>query len=143
MGPVPAACQHTRVHWKYAASPPGPRRASGARNGNIRAAEGVSGIRRLRGGWRAVIGAVDPVAYRKGCALGAIKKGHRRRAGGTVQQYAYKACGARLAVNPGFERMRTPPVIIRAAMNMYFSGEAYRDVAETLGMPDCPATGPS
>ena len=30
--------------------------------------------------------------------------------------------------------MRTPPLIIGAAINMYLNGESYRDMAETLGM---------
>ena len=107
---------------------------------HIRAAEAVSGIRRLRGGKRVVIGRVDAAVCRKGCAQGAIKKGRRRRAGGTVQQYACKACGARFTANLGFERMRTPPLIIGAAINMYFNGESYRDVAETLGMLGYPVT---
>ena len=100
---------------------------------HIRAAEAVSGIRRLRGGKRAVIGRIDAAVCRKGCAQGVIKKGRRRRAGGTAQQYARRACSTGLAANPGFERMRTP-LIIGAAINMHFNGEPYRDVAETLGM---------
>ena len=107
---------------------------------HIRAAEAVSGIRRLRGGKRVVIGRVDAAVCRKGCAQGVIKKGRRRRAGGTAQQYARRACGAGLAANLGFERMRTPPLIIGAAINMYFNGESYRDVAETLGMLGYPVT---
>ena len=63
-----------------------------------------------------------------------IKKGRVRRARGRVQQYACKACGARFTANLGFARMRIPPVIVGAALNMYFNGESYRDVAETLGI---------
>ena len=42
---------------------------------HIRAAEDASGIRRLRGGRRAVIGRVDAVVCRNGCGGGVIKKG--------------------------------------------------------------------
>ena len=77
---------------------------------------------------------------RKRRAQGVIKKGRRRRATGTARQYARRACGAGLAANPGFERMRTLLLIIRAAIDMHFSGESYRDMAETLGMPGCPVT---
>ena len=69
-----------------------------------------------------------------------IKKGRVRRARGRVQQYACKACGARFTANLGFARMRIPPVIVGAALNMYFNGESYRDVAETLGMLGYPVT---
>lgn len=107
---------------------------------HIRAAEDVSGIRRLRGGRKMVIGPVDPVVCRKGCASGVIKKGWRRTARGRVQRYACKACGARLTASMGFEGMRVPPEIIGAAISMYFNGESYRDVAETVGMLGYPVT---
>ena len=107
---------------------------------HIRAAEDVTGIRKLKGGRRVAIGRVDAAVCRKGCAQGVIKKGRRRRAGDMVQQYACKACGSRFTANLGLERMRTPPLIIGAAINMYLNGESYRDVAETLGMLGYPVT---
>ena len=107
---------------------------------HIHAAEHVSGLRRLRGGRRMTIGPVSTAVCKKGCAAGVIKKGWRPTAGGRVQQYACKACAARFTANLGFGRMRTPPVIIGAALNMYFNGESYRDVAETLAMLGYPVT---
>lgn len=107
---------------------------------HIRAAEDASGIRRLRGGRRAVVGRVDAVVCRNGCAGGVIKKGRAPRAGGMVQQYGCKVCGARFVARLGFRRMRTPDVIIGAALNMYFNGESYRGVAETLGTLGYPIT---
>lgn len=112
---------------------------------HIRAAEDASGIRRLRGGRRAVIGRVDAVVCRNGCGGGVIKKGWAPRAGGRVQVYGCKVCGckvcgARFTARLGFRRMRTPAVIVGAALNMYFNGESYRDVAETLAMLGYPVT---
>lgn len=107
---------------------------------HIRAAEDASGIRRLRGGRRAAIGCVDAIMCRNGCTGGVIKKGWAPRARGQVQLYGCKVCGARFTANLGFRRMRTPPVIVGAALNMYFNGESYRDVAETLGMLGYPVT---
>jgi transposase-like protein len=47
---------------------------------------------------------------------------------GAIQRYLCKGCGKRFSFNIGFERMHATPQIITTAMQLYFSGESFRNV---------------
>lgn len=47
---------------------------------------------------------------------------------GNVQRYKCKDCGKRFSFNIGFEQMHATPQIITTAMQLYFSGESFRNV---------------
>jgi transposase-like protein len=61
-----------------------------------------------------------------------VKCGTRVNKYGTVQRYKCRNCGRRAAWNPGFERMRATPEDIIEALQLFFSGESTRKIAEFM-----------
>jgi transposase-like protein len=57
-----------------------------------------------------------------------IKFGLRKNRYGNVQRYNCADCGKRFTCNIGFERKQASPQIITTAMQLYFSGESFRNV---------------
>jgi transposase-like protein len=57
-----------------------------------------------------------------------IKFGMRKNRYGNVQRYKCEDCGKRFTYNIGFERKQASPQIITTAMQLYFSGESFRNV---------------
>ncbi len=49
-----------------------------------------------------------------------------------LQRFLCKACGKRFSVNIGFEEMKASPQVITSAMQLYFTGESYRNVQKFL-----------
>ena len=57
-----------------------------------------------------------------------VKDAIRHNKRGDIQRYLCKACGKRFSVNIGFEKMKATPQVITSAMQLYFTGESYRNV---------------
>ena len=61
-----------------------------------------------------------------------VKNAKRHNKYGTIQRYQCKTCGKRFSVNIGFEKMKSSPQIITSAMQLYFTGESFRNVQKFL-----------
>lgn len=48
------------------------------------------------------------------------------------KRYLCKDCGKRFSFNIGFEKMHTSPQMITSAMQLYFTGESFRNVQKFL-----------
>src|SRR6185503_2065291 len=57
-----------------------------------------------------------------------VKKAIRRNKLYNIQRYLCKDCGKRFSFNIGFEKMRAQPDAITSAMQLYFTGESFRNV---------------
>lgn len=60
------------------------------------------------------------------------KHGLRHNKYGDIQRYSCKLCNRRFSINVGFEKMRATPNIITSAMQLYFTGESFRNVQKFL-----------
>lgn len=49
-----------------------------------------------------------------------------------LQRYSCKDCNFRFTINLGFEKMKGTPQIVTSAMQLYFSGESFRNVQKFL-----------
>ncbi|MFA5365699.1 MAG: IS6 family transposase [Candidatus Bathyarchaeia archaeon] len=63
-----------------------------------------------------------------------VKNAVRHNKQGDIQRYLCRACGKRFSINIGFEKMRATPQVITSAMQLYFTGESYRNVQKFLKM---------
>jgi transposase-like protein len=61
-----------------------------------------------------------------------IKKSVRHNQSGDIQRFFCKGCGKRFSFNLGFEGMRATPQVITSAMQLYFTGESFRNVQKFL-----------
>jgi len=61
-----------------------------------------------------------------------VKAGFRHNKSGDLQMYLCNSCNKRFTFNLGFEGMRVSPQIITSAMQLYFTGESYRNVQKFL-----------
>lgn len=61
-----------------------------------------------------------------------MKDGVRHNKHGDLQVYLCRKCGKHFTLNLGFEGMRATPQIITSAMQLYFTGESYRNVQKFL-----------
>src|SRR3990170_7459593 len=61
-----------------------------------------------------------------------VKNAVRHNKCGDIQRYVCKSCGKRFSINIGFEKMRATPQVITSAMQLYFTGESYRNVQKFL-----------
>src|SRR3989304_3351688 len=61
-----------------------------------------------------------------------VKDAVRHNKRGGIQRYLCKSCGKRFSINIGFEKMRATPQVITSAMQLYFTGESYRNVQKFL-----------
>src|SRR5919109_2282314 len=51
---------------------------------------------------------------------------------GDIQRYSCRNCYKRFTINLGFERMHATPQIITSAIQLYFTGESFRNVQKFL-----------
>jgi putative transposase len=65
-------------------------------------------------------------------SLNIVKNAVRRNKHGDIQRYLCKSCGKRFSINIGFEKMRATPQVITSAMQLYFTGESYRNIQKFL-----------
>ncbi|CAE6488977.1 IS6 family transposase [Candidatus Nitrosotenuis uzonensis] len=61
-----------------------------------------------------------------------VKHGIRHNRNYDIQRLSCKDCSFRFSINLGFERMKASPQIITSAMQLYFSGESFRNVQKFL-----------
>lgn len=61
-----------------------------------------------------------------------VKHGIRHNKHYDIQRFSCKDCQFRFSVNLGFERMKGSPKIVTSAMQLYFSGESFRNVEKFL-----------
>jgi putative transposase len=61
-----------------------------------------------------------------------VKRALRRNKQNTIQRFVCKECDRRFSFNIGFERMHASPQMITSAMQLYFTGESFRNVQKFL-----------
>jgi transposase-like protein len=61
-----------------------------------------------------------------------VKHRIRHNKYGDIQRYSCRNCYKRFTINLGFERMHATPQIITFAMQLYFTGESFRNVQKFL-----------
>jgi transposase-like protein len=79
-----------------------------------------------------VIQPVNSLACRYCNSDKVVKKAIRHNKYGDIQRYLCKSCGKRFSFNVGFERMHATPQVITSAMQLYFTGESFRNVQKFL-----------
>jgi transposase-like protein len=79
---------------------------------------------------------IEPVVSASSCvcchSTNVIKYGVRHNKYGDVQLFHCNECSRHYTLNLGFEKMKASPKMITVAMQLYFSGESLRNVAESL-----------
>ncbi|MCZ7383382.1 MAG: DDE-type integrase/transposase/recombinase [Candidatus Methanoperedens sp.] len=79
---------------------------------------------------------IEPVVSVSSCvychSTNVIKYGVRHNKYGDVQLFHCNDCSKHYTLNLGFEKMKASPKTITVAMQLYFSGESLRNVAESL-----------
>jgi putative transposase len=61
-----------------------------------------------------------------------LKHGVRHNKYGDIQRYSCNNCYKRFTINLGFEKMHATPQVITSAMQLYFTGESFRNVQQFL-----------
>ncbi len=61
-----------------------------------------------------------------------VKRGLRKNQAGQVQRFYCKACGHKFVVNEGFLKMKNDGKIVCLALDLYFKGNSFRKIADTL-----------
>jgi putative transposase len=61
-----------------------------------------------------------------------VKHGIRHNKYGDLQRYSCLNCYKRFTINLGFEKMHATPQVITSAMQLYFTGESFRNVQKFL-----------
>lgn len=61
-----------------------------------------------------------------------VKHGVRHSASGDIQRWSCRDCRKWFTINLGFERMQATPQAITSAMQLYFTGESFRNVQKFL-----------
>lgn len=79
---------------------------------------------------------IEPVVSFSSCvychSTNVIKYGVRHNKYGDVQLFHCNDCSKHYSLNLGFEKMKATPKTITVAMQLYFSGESLRNVANSL-----------
>lgn len=61
-----------------------------------------------------------------------VKDGVRKNKAGTIQKFHCRDCHKYFTFNIGFERMKHNPQAVTTAMQLYFSGESFRNTQKSL-----------
>jgi putative transposase len=61
-----------------------------------------------------------------------VKDGLRHNQYGDIPRFSCKNCFKRFTINLGFEKMHATPQVITSAMQLYFTGESFRNVQKFL-----------
>lgn len=61
-----------------------------------------------------------------------VKDGVRGNRVGKVQRFSCKVCGYRFVINEGFLKMKNDGKIVCLALDLYFKGNSFRKIADTL-----------
>ena len=79
-----------------------------------------------------VIKPINPQCCPK-CKAETIKrKGMRHNKAGDIQKFQCRMCGHFFTINLGFEGMHATPQMITSALQLYFTGESYRNIETFL-----------
>jgi transposase-like protein len=65
-------------------------------------------------------------------SLEVVKRGIRKNGAGQVQRFCCKVCAYRFVVNEGFLKMKSDGKIVCLALDLYFKGNSFRKIADTL-----------
>jgi transposase-like protein len=65
-------------------------------------------------------------------SLDIVKDGLRHNKYGDLQKYSCRGCNHYFTINLGFEKMHATPQIITTAIQLYFTGESFRNVQKFL-----------
>jgi transposase-like protein len=79
-----------------------------------------------------IIQPIDSLSCRYCNSSKVVRKAIRYNKYGNIQRYLCKECGKRFSFNIGFEKMHATPQIITSAMQLYFTGESFRNVQKFL-----------
>jgi len=79
-----------------------------------------------------VITPIDSFSCRYCNSNNVVKKAIRHNKYNDIQRYLCKECGKRFSFNIGFQKMRATPQMITTAMQLYFTGESFRNVKQFL-----------
>ena len=61
-----------------------------------------------------------------------IKKAIRHNKNGDIQRYLCEDCGKRFSFNIGFDKMHATTQMITSAIQLYFTGESFRNIKQFL-----------
>ncbi|MGC2682025.1 MAG: hypothetical protein WA323_09160 [Candidatus Nitrosopolaris sp.] len=61
-----------------------------------------------------------------------VKDGLRHNKYGDIQKFNCRDCNSYFTINIGFERIHTTPEMVTSAMQLYFTGESFRNVQKFL-----------
>jgi transposase-like protein len=61
-----------------------------------------------------------------------VKRGLRKNQAGSVQRFNCKVCGYKFVINEGFLKMKNDGKIVCLALDLYFKGNSFRKIADTL-----------
>lgn len=61
-----------------------------------------------------------------------VKRGIRKNGAGQVQRFYCQACGYRFVINEGFLKMKNDGKIVCLALDLFFKGNSFRKIADTL-----------
>ncbi len=79
-----------------------------------------------------VIAPINSISCRYCNSDNIVKKAIRHNKQNNIQRYLCKECGKRFSFNIGFDRMHLSPKIITSALQLYFTGESFRNVQKFL-----------
>jgi putative transposase len=79
-----------------------------------------------------VIQPIDSLSCRYCSSNNVVKKAIRHNKNNDIQRYLCKECGKRFSFNIGFEKMHASPQMITTAIQLYFTGESFRNVKQFL-----------
>lgn len=76
----------------------------------------------------------DPqsLSCKKCGSLEIVRDGVRKNKAGQVQRFTCKECGYRFVVNEGFLKMKNDGKIVCLALDLYFKGNSFKKIADTL-----------
>jgi putative transposase len=79
-----------------------------------------------------IITPIDSLPCRYCNSENIVKKAIRHNKDGDIQRYLCKECGKRFSFNIGFEKMHATPQMITSAIQLYFTGESFRNIKQFL-----------
>jgi putative transposase len=79
-----------------------------------------------------IITPIDSLSCRYCNSENIVKKAIRHNKDGDIQRYLCKECGKRFSFNIGFEKMHATPQMITSAIQLYFTGESFRNIKQFL-----------
>jgi putative transposase len=79
-----------------------------------------------------VIQPINTLSCRHCNSNNVVKKAIRHNKNNDVQRYLCKDCGKRFSFNIGFDKMHASPQMITTSIQLYFTGESFRNIKQFL-----------